>query len=265
MQKTIHAQLYKADESKRLVSGIATAEEPDRDSEIMDYESSAPHFKSWSQHTAEVTGGKSLGAVREMHQLASIGKLTDIQFSDAAKQITVVAKVVDDSAWTKVMEGVLTSFSISGRAVRKWKDKTNSAWTRFEISPVEISLVDVPALPSAVFSIIKRDGSIESRAFKAFMSRPYALGNEDRPMRDIWLSKATEWKPEDDSCAAAIAAAEIVLRHLEEQRKQVESDTARARSLDSDIAGTKELLARLRGGQHDAPGSKAAGWLDWLR
>ena len=82
--------LAKVDLDRRLVTGVATAETPDRSGEIFDYASSKPYFEKWSAEAAAASGGKSLGAVRAMHTPIAAGKLTDIAFDDDAKRITVV-------------------------------------------------------------------------------------------------------------------------------------------------------------------------------
>ena len=88
--------LTKVDVDQRTVHGVATAEQPDRSGEICDYDSTKPYFEAWSAHAHEASGGKSLGAVRAMHARVAAGKLVDISFDDANKQIRVAAKIVDD-------------------------------------------------------------------------------------------------------------------------------------------------------------------------
>ena len=155
--------LAKVDLDRRLVTGVATAETPDRSGEIFDYASSRPYFEKWSAEAAAATGGKSFGAVRAMHTPIAAGKLTDIAFDDNAKRITVVAKIVDDDQWRKVQEGVYTGFSQGGRYVKRWADP-DSGLTRYTADPHEISLVDLPCVPDATFDVVK-DGMVEKRSF----------------------------------------------------------------------------------------------------
>jgi hypothetical protein len=155
--------LAKVDVDRRLVTGVATAETPDRSGEIFDYASSKPYFEKWSAEAATASGGKSLGAVRAMHTPIAAGKLTDIAFDDNAKRITVVAKIVDDDEWRKVQEGVYTGFSQGGRYVKRWAD-ADSGLTRYTADPHEISLVDLPCVPDATFDVVK-DGMVERRSF----------------------------------------------------------------------------------------------------
>jgi hypothetical protein len=159
----LFAALTKVDESRREVWGLATAEIVDKDGEIFDYVSSRPYFEDWSHEISEATDGRSLGNVREMHRSSAVGKLVDLQFDDERKTIAVGAKIVDDAAWVKCLEGVYTGFSIGGRYVHIWPD---GEFLRFTAQPVEISVVDNPAVPNAHFTAIKRDGSTEVRKFK---------------------------------------------------------------------------------------------------
>lgn len=158
--------LKKIDEEKRLVYGIATAEEVDRMDEIMDYESSKPYIEAWSDETKAQTKGDSLGNVRAMHDAISAGKLTAIDFDDAKKMVSVCAKIVDDAEWQKVLQSVYTGFSFGGYAVKRWKDEEFNAM-RYTLSPCELSLADRPCVPSAVFcDIVKADGSIKKIRLK---------------------------------------------------------------------------------------------------
>ena len=161
--------LAKVDLDQRLVTGVATAETPDRAGEIFDYASSKPYFEQWSADALAASGGKSFGAVRAMHAPIAAGKLTDIAFDDDAKRITVAAKIVDDEEWRKVQEGVYTGFSQGGRYVKRWADP-DTGLVRYTAEPHEISLVDLPCVPDATFDVVK-NGIAQKRAFAA---RPFS-------------------------------------------------------------------------------------------
>lgn len=155
--------ILKVDEAQRLVYGIAADETPDSADEVFDYAKSKPHFEEWSKSIQQATDGKSVGNLRAQHDpKKAAGKLTDIAFNDASKAIEVAAKVVDDDAWQKVLEGVFTGFSIGGKYDERWRD---GDFTRYSAVPFEISLVDLPANPSATFSVIKADGSTQEVGF----------------------------------------------------------------------------------------------------
>jgi hypothetical protein len=156
-------RLSKVDEARREVYGIATAEVADKTGEICDYETTVPYYKAWSAEIQKASNGKSLGNVREMHDNKAVGKLTQINFDDDKKQIEVCAKIVEESTWQKVVEGVLLGFSQGGSYVKTWKDAENPEFTRYTADPSEISVVDNPCLGTATFEYIKSDGSKEIR------------------------------------------------------------------------------------------------------
>jgi hypothetical protein len=164
MSMQIFIPLMKVDEARREVWGRATQEVVDKSGEILDYESSKPYFKAWSDEIAKATDGKSLGNIRAMHGKVAAGKVIHIDFNDAEKAIDLGTKIVDDQEWQKVLEGVYTGFSIGGSYVKKWKDGDAM---RFTASPSETSLVDNPCVPTAkFFEVLKADGALAKVAFR---------------------------------------------------------------------------------------------------
>jgi hypothetical protein len=170
----IYARIYKIDEATQMVHGRAAQETIDRSGEIFDYRSSVPFFRAWSANVFHESGGASYGNVRSMHGNVAAGKLTEIDFNDAERAIDVSAKIVDPVEWEKCKTGVFTGFSIGGTYAKKWTDvSSGQPVTRYTAVPSEISLVDRPCIPSArFFSMTKRDGTTERRAFKARESSP---------------------------------------------------------------------------------------------
>ena len=163
------AQIRKVDAENRLVYGRLADASVDKADEAMDYEKSVPYFKAWSEGIAKDTDGKSVGNLRAMHGKVAAGKFTEIQFNDAEKAIDVVAHVVDNNEWEKVLKGVYTGFSIGGnyvgeRSVEKMADGREIK--RYVADPTEGSLVDRPCNPNAkFFDVRKADGSTEQVAF----------------------------------------------------------------------------------------------------
>ena len=166
--------IAKVDVQRREVWGVAAEEQPDKADEVFDYTGSRPHFEAWSKSFAAATGGKSLGNLRAMHGPIAAGKMMDISFDDAGKKIEICAKVVDEGEWQKVKEGVYTGFSQGGSYKKRWTD-AESGLTRYTANPTEVSLVDLPCLPSASFEMVKRVGDadrIEKVAFKTVIDDP---------------------------------------------------------------------------------------------
>lgn len=194
--------LHKVDEEKRLVYGLAAEEILDKSGEIMDYETSVPHFRKWSEDISNATGGASLGNLRSMHQPVAAGKLTAIDFDDESRQILICAKVVDDGEWNKVLEGVYTGFSMGGSYAKKWKDGTV---IRYTAAPSEISLVDNPCVPTAHFEVMKANGLTEMRKFTLKEQRMDPT-NEEIAARATEMAKAagdeTKWSDFMDAARA---------------------------------------------------------------
>lgn len=130
----------------------------------MDYVTTVPYYKALKEKFLKATEGKSLAPLREMHQLSAVGAGKEMDFDDDARAIYMGFKVVDDTAWTKVQEGVYTGFSQGGKYVKTWK---KGQLTHYTADPGEISLVDNPCLPSATFEYVKQGGATELRKFKA--------------------------------------------------------------------------------------------------
>jgi len=153
---------FKVDETNHTVSGLITNQTLDKTGEQFDFDSSLPFYKEWSAEIAKASQGKSLGNIREMHRLDAVGKLIEINYDETNKAITGVAKIIDDNTWKKCVEGVLTGFSHGGEYVKVWNDGNVRKYTA---RPSEVSVVDNPCNPSAVFEYVKADGSHELRKF----------------------------------------------------------------------------------------------------
>jgi hypothetical protein len=157
--------ITKVDVARRLVYGTIAEEVPDKSGEIMDYETARPEFEAWSAEIARASSGKSAGNLRAMHGSVAAGRLDKIVFDDKEKRIGTVAKVVDDTEWNKVLEGVYTGFSMGGKYKKRWRDPKRPDLTRYTPEPMEVSLVDNPCIPSATFEVVKDDGTSELRKF----------------------------------------------------------------------------------------------------
>lgn len=180
----LHIPLTKIDEEKRLVIGIGAREEADRSREILDYESSVPAFKSWSDGFSLATNGLSKGNLRAMHRRDIVaGTVVDLGFDDDAKSIKVCAKVVDDNEWRKVLAGAYTGFSIGGGYAKRWPDPTDATLTRYTPDVREISLVDNPCIPSARFAeLVKVDGSVTEIPLIGAPAETFGALRKNRPL-----------------------------------------------------------------------------------
>lgn len=144
----------KVDDEQRIVGGWATVEEPDRKRKIVDYESARDAMLAWG------------GNMREMHDpTRAVGKSVSVIPDDGARRVWLesqVSKSADgDNTWAKILEGVLTGYSIHGFLSRRVPTLVKQAGKvvadAIEYVRVidEVSYVDVPAAPSAVFQFAK--------------------------------------------------------------------------------------------------------------
>jgi hypothetical protein len=158
----------KVDAAKREVWGIVTAEVPDKDNEVCDYDGSKPYYRALIDEMAKATAGKNFFPLREMHQLSAVGKCIGFEFRDSEKEIYMGFKVVDDNAWKKVDEGVYTGFSQGGNIVGDLTpDPIFKGCNRYVADPSECSVVDNPCLGVAHFAYVKADGAVELRKIRS--------------------------------------------------------------------------------------------------
>ncbi len=238
--------LTKVDAARRLVYGVVTAEAPDRGDEICDFATTKPYYQKWSEEFHKASGGKSLGSLRAMHGRVAAGRLEAIHFDDDAKQIEICAKVVDDAEWKKVEAGVYTGFSQGGAYVKRWPDPQDPKFTRYTADPIEISLVDMPCLPSATFTMVKADGKVEAIGFVSA-----DLANL---VEQVWRTQdGGTFKKKADALAhqaamanagAAFGALAKIEQDLDRRRKAPRWERVR-KSLEQDVFDAKRAIAAI--------------------
>lgn len=222
----IFVPINKIDEEQRLVYGTAAAEVLDNSGEMFDYEGSKPFFEKWSENAFATSDGKSYGNIRVMHTAKVAGIVSaPLGFNDNAKTIECVAKVIDDGEWAMVKAGGYTGFSMGGRYVSR-ATKSDGVKT-YVADPVEISLVDKPCIPTAVFSVVKADGTEEQHRFRddLYQAAPAAKSDTGEnvmyvPTNDETLPVARELAkaagkdgPNDWIDFMEAARAELVAKH----------------------------------------------------
>lgn len=169
--------LWKVEEQKDgtlFVYGLVTAQKPDQENEVCDYESTKPFYQKLVARYAKITSidgmEMSIAPLREMHQLVAVGCGKSIDFDDAALTICMRFHVVAAETCKKVKAGVLPGFSQGGDYVKTWQ-KNGSTW--YTADPGEVSLVDSPCLEDALiqslveksFTFVQENGSTELRKF----------------------------------------------------------------------------------------------------
>lgn len=205
------AKMEAQDDGTVKVWGYASSEAVDSDGEII----AAEAMK------AAIPDYMKFGAVREMHGSNAAGTAIEINVEDDGRTF-FGAHIVDPVAVTKVKTGVYKGFSIGGSVTAR--DELNkSQITGLKLT--EISLVDRPANPDAVFTCYKAD-------------KPKDEEEADKDEDDKTADKTDE-TPDDD--------AEKADGDKKDEKDDKEDETEKSASVDlseSEIAILKAVLAK---------------------
>jgi len=126
------------------VFGYASTESVDSDGETITAEAMKAALPEYMK----------FGAVREMHQPSAAGTAIVAKVEDDGRTY-FGAHIVDPVAVKKIEAGVYKGFSIGGKALER--DNLNKTIIK-SLKLVEVSLVDRPANPDAVFTCYKAEG-----------------------------------------------------------------------------------------------------------
>lgn len=149
---TAYAPIVKAEkqaDGTLLVSGPVSTSAVDRDQQICDPEWLDRAVPEW------FTEG---GNLREQHTSIAAGKALSLAKDDQGKH-WITGRVVDPVSVLKVENDVLTGFSIGIKRPRVTIDKSAAGGRIVDGKIVEVSLVDRPANPECVLSIVKADSA----------------------------------------------------------------------------------------------------------
>lgn len=146
-----YGQFTKKDDDERTVEGYASTEAIDTQGEVVKTEAiekALPDYLKW-------------GNVREMHQWSAVGKTIVADVDKVKKGLFIKAKIVDPIAWQKCKEGVYNAFSIGGKVLKRVGNVIQ------DLVLNEISIVDRPANPEAIFTLVKFDkgGAIMDKSY----------------------------------------------------------------------------------------------------
>lgn len=141
------AKTEQQDDGTVKVWGYASSEAVDSDGEIITAEAMK----------AAIPDYMKFGAVREMHGKSAAGTAIEIRVEDDGRTY-FGAHVVDPVAVLKVQTGVYKGFSIGGTVTAR--DDLNKSLIK-GVKLTEISLVDRPANPDAVFTCFKAEKGAE--------------------------------------------------------------------------------------------------------
>ena len=140
----------KQEDGTIIVSGIASSEALDNDGEVIKADAIA----------AAIPDYMKFANIREMHQPKAAGTAIEISVMDDGRTF-LKAHIVDSEAVKKVENNVYKGFSIGGRVTER--DATDPKIIK-GLRLSEISLVDRPCNPEAVFTFSKVDDDEKAAA-----------------------------------------------------------------------------------------------------
>lgn len=159
---TLSIPFSKVDQTRRVVTGYATAENIDPAGDLIEYSASQEAFSNW------------VGNIREMHAPKAVGKAISYRPVMVPYQgreyrgfevDAYISKGAQDT-WEKILDGTLKGFSVGGKIVKSSNviDKSTSQSVRHieEYELNELSLVDNMGNPAAAVTMVKMasDGSL---------------------------------------------------------------------------------------------------------
>lgn len=212
------AKMEAQDDGTVKVWGYASSEAVDSDGEII----AAEAMK------AAIPDYMKFGAVREMHGSNAAGTAIEINVEDDGRTF-FGAHIVDPVAVTKVKTGVYKGFSIGGSVTAR--DELNkSQITGLKLT--EISLVDRPANPDAVFTCFKAD-------------KPKDEEEADKEEDEKPADKADETPADDAEKADGDKKDDKGDKEDDEDDKEDETEKSESVNLsESEIVLLKTILAR---------------------
>lgn len=210
------AKMEAQDDGTVKVWGYASSEAVDSDGEVI----TAQAMK------AAIPDYMKFGAVREMHGSNAAGTAIEINVEDDGRTF-FGAHIVDPVAVTKVKKGVYKGFSIGG-GVTSRDELNKSQITGLKLT--EISLVDRPANPDAVFTCFKADKPKDEEETADKDDEPADKADTEKADGDKKDDKEDDKKDEAEKSASIelseseIAILKAVLAKAEKQEAATKAD-----------------------------------------
>jgi HK97 family phage prohead protease len=167
-------EIKSIDSAKRLIRGVASLEEIDRDGEIIAMEAFDDSLKQWLTNPI----------IRFKHT-DPIGKgIANACFVDkSSKEFIVTAYITDKTeksreAWGLIEDGIIKSFSVGGKVLERVGIKSGAGKDIQKITKMElyeVSVVDIPSNRKSFFEVIAKSMK-ESKddAAQRLYGKPYA-------------------------------------------------------------------------------------------
>lgn len=180
------------DDGTVTVHGVMTSEAVDHDEEVIDYDAS-------KRAIFKKGGYNEWRNVRSMHQPIAAGKAVDIRCDDQTRTTFLTARIVDANEVRKTRAGLYHGFSVAGEGHAYRPDTVDGRpVTRYtDVDFTEVSLVDRPSNPDAVFTVMKiarredvstadkKRAQSEAQNFADTKNKKYKLDSEEQ-IRAAW-------------------------------------------------------------------------------
>ena len=186
-------KVEKQEDGTMLVSGVASSEAVDADGETITAEAMKAALPDYMK----------FGAIREMHQPIAAGSAIKCEVDDAG--VThLEAKIVDPTTVMKIEEDVLKGFSVGGKITSR--DSANKS-TITGIRLTEISVVDRPANPEAIFKLAKVDGA-DDATLGELRKGMWSVQDFASLIAQIgWMAQDSAWEAESEGDSSPVPAA----------------------------------------------------------
>lgn len=185
------------DDGTLIVSGVCSSESVDSDGEVILSQAIADAIPEYMK----------FGAVREMHNRSACG--TALSMMVVNDKTMFEALVVDPIAVKKINMGVYKGFSIGGKITRRNELNKNVIEA---LQLVEVSLVDRPANPESVFTMVKFDEAESVEPQNEPVENSATIINEEIPM-------AKELKVKEEVAKQEVVKQEEMPMNEEKEKK----------------------------------------------
>ncbi len=187
-------KVEKQDDGTILVSGVASSEAVDSDGETITSEAMKAAMPDYMK----------FGAIREMHQPIAAGSAIKCEV-DAEGITHLEAKIVDPVTCMKIDEEVLKGFSVGGKITSR--DPLNKTIIT-GIKLTEISVVDRPANPDAVFKLGKVEGADDDCTLGELRKGMWQVQDFAGLLSQLgWIALDSAWEAECEGDNSPVPAA----------------------------------------------------------
>ena len=223
MKLFVPFDVVKAEDDECIVEGYASTEALDSQGEIVTQKAMESALPDWLK----------FGNIREMHQPSAVG--VAVSASHDGVGVRLRANIVDPTAKAKVKAGVYKGFSIGGKVTNR--DKANKAIIT-GLHLTEISIVDRPANPEALFDVWKAEGAEPAAADEAAKGM-YAVQELAQILTQIkWMAEDSKFEElmEGDTASTLPDGLQAWLRQGGELLGQMVTEEVAEMAPEADVA-----------------------------